>query len=145
MTDHDESDTPREVPTEAPELPQALAARLAGYAWHRNLVGKAGANVHRLHRTDSPALYLKHGDGDAAIAIADEFARLQWFADRWPAWGGVPFLLTFRSRSCCGACVSGSCLRFCMASSSGPARRSGPTTQRQNWRMGARPRETLPT
>ncbi|WP_431259173.1 APH(3') family aminoglycoside O-phosphotransferase [Roseateles chitinivorans] len=84
MTDRDESDAPREVPTHAPELPPALASRLAGHAWHRNLVGEAGAQVHRLHRTEGPALYLKHGDGDAATVIADEFSRLQWFADRWP-------------------------------------------------------------
>lgn len=84
MTDHNESDAPREVPAAAPELPPGLAARLAGFAWHRNLVGEAGAHVHRLHRADAPALYLKHGDGGAAIAIVDEFARLQWFADRWP-------------------------------------------------------------
>ncbi|WP_431265170.1 APH(3') family aminoglycoside O-phosphotransferase [Roseateles chitinivorans] len=84
MTDHDASDAPREVPTEAPDLPPALHARVAGRTWHRNLVGEAGAHVHRLHRPDAPALYLKHGDGDAASAIADEFTRLQWFADRWP-------------------------------------------------------------
>ncbi|ANH70685.1 aminoglycoside phosphotransferase [Mitsuaria sp. 7] len=61
-----------------------MAARLTGYDWHRNLVGEAGARVHRLHRADAPTLYLKHGDGNAAIAIVDEFARLQWFAERWP-------------------------------------------------------------
>ncbi|RZI57569.1 MAG: aminoglycoside 3'-phosphotransferase [Rubrivivax sp.] len=102
MTDHDESDTPREVPADAPGLTPALAARLAGYAWHRNLVGEAGADVHRLHRADAAMLYLKHGDGDAAIAITDEFVRLQWFAGPWPVprvehfeWsGGTAWLLT---------------------------------------------------
>ncbi|WP_431101778.1 APH(3') family aminoglycoside O-phosphotransferase [Roseateles noduli] len=84
MTDHDETAPPREAPSRAPELPPAIATKLAGYDWHRNLVGEAGAIVHRLHRADARALYLKHGDGDAAIAIADEFARLQWFAERWP-------------------------------------------------------------
>ncbi|WP_431287763.1 APH(3') family aminoglycoside O-phosphotransferase [Roseateles chitinivorans] len=84
MTDHDESDAPREIPARAPELPSTLAARLAGYDWHRNLVGEAGATVYRLHRSGAPTLYLKVGDGDAADAIVDEFARLRWFADRWP-------------------------------------------------------------
>lgn len=84
MTDHDENAFPREIAADAPGLPPALAARLAGREWHRNLVGEAGATVHRLHRADALELYLKHGEGDAAIAIADEFARLRWLSERWP-------------------------------------------------------------
>ncbi len=86
MTDQDEINTPREIAVVAPALPSALATRLTGFAWHRNLVGEAGAIVYRLHqphRVDAPALYLKHGDGAAAIAIAEEFARLQWLAGQW--------------------------------------------------------------
>jgi aminoglycoside 3'-phosphotransferase-1 len=84
MIDHDQSDSPREVPTSAPALPPSSAAGLARYGWHRNLVGEAGTSVYRLHRADAAALYLKGGDGEAATAIVDEFTRLQWFAERWP-------------------------------------------------------------
>lgn len=86
--DHD--DEPREIPSEAPELPPSLAARLRDVDWHRNLVGEAGAIVHRLSPSprsrgdEAPSLYLKHGADDAALAIADEFARLQWLQGRWP-------------------------------------------------------------
>ncbi len=87
MSDHDDpEDGAREVPSTAPVLPPSLAMRLGGAEWHRNLVGEAGATVHRLHRQGAPDLYLKHADadGDAALAITEEFARLQWLSGRWP-------------------------------------------------------------
>lgn len=91
--DHDGDHSPREIPSLAPDLPPSLATRLVGVDWHRNLVGEAGASVHRLHRAGEPDRHLKHGDGDAAVAIAEEFARLQWLQDRWP----VPALLHFEA------------------------------------------------
>lgn len=76
-------------------LPEALAARLGDHAWHRNLVGEAGAAVHRLSRAGHPDLYLKHGRGDAASDIVDEFARLRWLAGAWP----VPVIEHFEARA----------------------------------------------
>lgn len=84
MTHDVEIDSEREAPAAAPALPASLAARLAGGAWRRNLVGAAGALVHRVQLPSQPNLYLKQGDGEVATAIADEFARLQWLAGRWP-------------------------------------------------------------
>ena len=102
MTDDAKTDDLREIPASAPSLPPSLAGALAGREWHRNLVGEAGALVHRLRREGSPDLYLKHGDGEAAAAIVDEFARLRWLSGRWPvpavahfeATGGTAWLLT---------------------------------------------------
>lgn len=98
MSDHDDhEDGAREVPSTAPALPPSLAKRLGGAEWHRNLVGEAGATVHRLHRQGAPDLYLKHADADsdAALAITDEFARLQWLSGRWP----VPAIEHFEAAS----------------------------------------------
>ncbi len=102
MTDESETDDLREIPASAPSLPPSLAVTLAGREWHRNLVGEAGAIVHRLQRDGAPDLYLKHGDGAAAAAIVDEFSRLRWLTGRWPvpaiahfeATGGTAWLLT---------------------------------------------------
>ena len=83
----------REAPAAAPPLPPSLAARLDDCAWHRNLVGEAGAAVYRLHRAGRGDLYLKHGRGESAQALVDEVARLRWLATRWP----VPALAHFEA------------------------------------------------
>lgn len=74
----------REIPAHPPALPASLGAALAGRAWHRNLVGEAGAAVYRLSARGAPDLYLKHGSGDAAQALVDEMVRLRWLADQLP-------------------------------------------------------------
>ncbi|WP_404333447.1 APH(3') family aminoglycoside O-phosphotransferase [Sphingomonas sp. MMS12-HWE2-04] len=70
----------RESPAVPPPLPPALAERLQGYEWIRNLVGEAGAGVYRLHRSGAPDLYLKHGVGAIARAVTDEMVRLRWLS-----------------------------------------------------------------
>lgn len=63
-------------------VPPNLAAVVDGMAWSRNLVGEAGAAVHRLHAPGRPSLYLKHGQGSVAPDVTDEMVRLQWLAHR---------------------------------------------------------------
>lgn len=75
----------REQATTEPVLTRALAARLAGRCWARNLVGKAGASVYRIHGNGAPESYLKHGEGEAAAAVEDEVRRLRWVSGAgWP-------------------------------------------------------------
>jgi aminoglycoside 3'-phosphotransferase-1 len=63
-----------------------------GYQWERDTIGQAGAGVYKLHgKKFSPDLFLKHGKGDVAGEIADEWARLGWLADRI----AVPKILKF--------------------------------------------------
>lgn len=71
----------REQPTAPAAVPAGIAAHVEGYDWARDTVGESGGAVYRLHASDRPTLYLKHGSGECATDIADEFARLQWFAD----------------------------------------------------------------
>ncbi|WP_453976563.1 APH(3') family aminoglycoside O-phosphotransferase [Brevundimonas sp. Marseille-Q4549] len=71
--DRERASTP--VPT-----PNDLSALVAGRTWRRNLVGEAGAAVHRLSLDGAADLYLKHGTGDVAGDIVDEAARLRWLS-----------------------------------------------------------------
>jgi len=71
--DRERASTP--VPT-----PNDLSALVAGRTWRRNLVGEAGAAVHRLSLDGAPDLYLKHGTGEVAGDIVDEAARLRWLS-----------------------------------------------------------------
>ena len=74
------------------DVPAGLRPRLDGYCWVRNLVGEAGATVHRLHAPGRPELFLKHGVGAAAQDVADESARLHWAAPRLPTAEPVSFV-----------------------------------------------------
>lgn len=73
-------------------MPAGLAAHVAGCRWHRDLVGESGGTVHRLSRDGTGDLYLKHGTGPVAGAIADEMARLRWLAPHVP----VPRVVHFQ-------------------------------------------------
>lgn len=70
----------RERPATPEPLPPDLSALVAGRTWRRDLVGEAGAAVHRLSLPGALDLYLKHGRGEVARDIADEAARLRWLA-----------------------------------------------------------------
>lgn len=70
----------REHPAAPVPTPPDLSALVAGRTWRRNLVGEAGASVHRLSLDGAPDLYLKHGTGEVAGDIADEAARLRWLS-----------------------------------------------------------------
>lgn len=70
----------RERPAAPVPTPPDLSVLVAGRTWRRNLVGEAGAAVHRLSLDGAADLYLKHGTGDVARDIADEAARLRWLA-----------------------------------------------------------------
>ena len=72
----------REVAAEPLCVPASLAPLTAGYRWSRDLVGEAGATVHRLHAPGRPDLYLKHGAGDIADAVTDEMVRMRWLGGR---------------------------------------------------------------
>lgn len=74
------SDEEREAPVAPQAVPASLAAAVEGMSWSRNLVGEAGATVHRLHAPGRPSLYLKHGRGDVAQDLIDEMVRLRWLA-----------------------------------------------------------------
>jgi aminoglycoside 3'-phosphotransferase-1 len=80
MSDDVISSPERERPAAPEPLPPELSALAEGRTWRRNLVGEAGATVHRLSLRNAPDLYLKHGRGDVAQDIADEAARLRWLA-----------------------------------------------------------------
>ena len=77
MSDHE-----REKAVTPEHVPPNLAALVDGMSWSRNLVGEAGAAVHRLHAPGRPSLYLKHGRGNVAQGVTDEMVRLQWLAHR---------------------------------------------------------------
>ncbi|MEK8031311.1 APH(3') family aminoglycoside O-phosphotransferase [Ideonella sp. DXS29W] len=79
--DDDRTVEDREEPAVPPAMGAALAARLAGRRWARNLVGQAGASVYRIHAEGHRDLYLKHGRGEAAVSVADEAQRLRWLAE----------------------------------------------------------------
>lgn len=70
----------RERPAAPVPTPPDLSVLVAGRTWRRNLVGEAGAAVHRLSLDGAADLYLKHGTGEVARDIADEAARLRWLA-----------------------------------------------------------------
>lgn len=74
-----------------PPLPQDWCARLRGYAFRQDSVGRSGALIHRLDADGLVSLYLKQGEGEVADEIADEFARLRWSQSRLP----VPRLVAF--------------------------------------------------
>ena len=74
----------REVAAVPPAMPEPIASAVAGYRWARDTVGESGAAVYRLHASDRPTLFLKHGTGDVAAAVADEAARLAWLAAHLP-------------------------------------------------------------
>lgn len=75
-------DAPREIPVDPVQVPPGVADAVHGYAWARDTVGEAGAEVHRLHAPDRPTLYLKHGRGQVAQDVLDEAARLRWLDGR---------------------------------------------------------------
>lgn len=77
-------EAPRERATAPVAVPPGLAPLVAGCAWHRDLVGEAGAAVYRLRGPDGNDRYLKHGTGTVADAVADEMARLRWAQGRLP-------------------------------------------------------------
>ena len=93
---------PRERAVAPIDVPAGLRPRLDGRRWARNMVGEAGATVHRLHAPGRPELFLKHGVGATAQDVADESARLHWAAPRFPtaepaafvSEGGEAWLLT---------------------------------------------------
>jgi aminoglycoside 3'-phosphotransferase-1 len=72
----------REARVEPLAVPASLAPLVADCDWSRDLIGEAGAAVHRLHAPGRPDLYLKHGIGDVADAIADEVVRMRWLGRR---------------------------------------------------------------
>lgn len=61
-------------------MPASLLAMLAGSRWLRNQVGEAGAEVFRVLCPDGQVFYLKHGRGNAAVAVLEEMARLNWLS-----------------------------------------------------------------
>lgn len=75
----------REVPCEAPQLPEAivgvLEAASAAFEWARSTVGQSGGDVWRVASRDGRfSYYLKRGTGDAAKALQEEADRLRWLA-----------------------------------------------------------------
>ncbi|MBY3251748.1 aminoglycoside 3'-phosphotransferase [Rhizobium laguerreae] len=56
----------------------ALDARLAGYRFERDALGRSAANVFRLEARGLPTLYLKVEEAGAFGELADESARLRW-------------------------------------------------------------------
>ncbi|MCA2408474.1 aminoglycoside 3'-phosphotransferase [Rhizobium leguminosarum bv. viciae 248] len=56
----------------------ALDARLAGYRFERDALGRSAASVFRLEALGLPALYLKVENVGPFSEIADEAARLRW-------------------------------------------------------------------
>lgn len=89
-------DQPREIPCEAPSLPQAIAAALrdleTGHAWARSMVGQSGGDVWRVADRDGRTThFLKHGSSAVADALVDELARLRWLAPHVP----VPHVSAF--------------------------------------------------
>lgn len=71
-------DPERERPEAPLAVPADLSALVESRAWFRNLIGEAGAAVHRLALPDAPDLYLKHGRGEVATDMMDEAVRLCW-------------------------------------------------------------------
>ncbi|WP_058756469.1 APH(3') family aminoglycoside O-phosphotransferase [Sphingomonas endophytica] len=65
-------------------LPDAIAARVGDRRPEAVADGQSGAAVYRM-RGDGGDLFLKVGEGDAAVLVAAEAARLAWLADRAPA------------------------------------------------------------
>ncbi len=74
----------REKPCAPGVVPTSLAEAVAGMSWARNLVGAAGARVHRLHAPDRATLYLKQGQGEVADDITAEMVRLRWLGPHMP-------------------------------------------------------------
>jgi aminoglycoside 3'-phosphotransferase-1 len=65
--------------SEAPvAVPADLSVLVTGRTWFRNLIGEAGAAVHRLSLPGASDLYLKHGRGEVASDVMDEAQRLRW-------------------------------------------------------------------
>lgn len=62
------------------ELPADLEARLAGYDWQQNMLGKSSASVFRLEAANRPTLFLKHEPADPFAELPDEALRLRWLA-----------------------------------------------------------------
>lgn len=76
--------TERRLGSRSRALPPSIARKLEGYRWWRNLVGAGDADVYRLQRDGVSDLYLKHGRGQAAEAIVDEFTRVRWLTGQMP-------------------------------------------------------------
>ena len=74
----------REKPGAPGVVPTSLAEAVAGMSWARDLVGAAGARVHRLHAPDRATLYLKQGQGEVADEVTAEMVRLRWLGQHWP-------------------------------------------------------------
>jgi len=68
----------RETRAKAALVPPGLADLVAGMTWERDLIGEAGATVHRLHAPGRATLYLKHGTGEPAEDITAEMVRQRW-------------------------------------------------------------------
>lgn len=62
------------------ELPANLQARLAGYDWQQNMLGRSSASVFRLEAADRPTLFLKHEPAGPFTELPDEALRLRWLA-----------------------------------------------------------------
>ncbi|MGO7331995.1 APH(3')-II family aminoglycoside O-phosphotransferase [Rhizobium leguminosarum] len=56
----------------------ALDARLAGYRFERDALGRSAASVFRLEALGLPTLYLKVEQAGPFVELADEAARLRW-------------------------------------------------------------------
>lgn len=84
----------RERPVAPAIVPAGMAPHVAGYDWARDTVGESGGAVYRLHATGRQTLYLKHGAGEFATDVADEFSRLQWFGRYVPVPRVEAFLST---------------------------------------------------
>lgn len=76
---------PRERTARPVTLPPSIAPLAAGRRWRRDLVGEAGARVHRLHAPGLPDMFLKYGKGAIADDVIDEMVRARWLAAHLPS------------------------------------------------------------
>ena len=74
------------------DLPPAIRAMIAGYAWDRDTLGHSDAGVFRLEATDRPRLFLKVEESGGHAELPAEVERLRWLAGQGVA---CPEVLAF--------------------------------------------------
>ncbi|MBN9237534.1 MULTISPECIES: APH(3')-II family aminoglycoside O-phosphotransferase [Phyllobacteriaceae] len=78
------------------DLPPAIRAMIAGYAWDRDTLGHSDAGVFRLEATDRPRLFLKVEESGGHAELPAEVERLRWLAGQGVA---CPEVLAFETHA----------------------------------------------